>query len=243
MASPVRLYQQEMHDNLGFYPTWLPSDRIDVGDVGVLQAGRFRKMASLKELGIDIVVEDAGAAQDIQYTATKGVSIDMAVGASALTAGKAEISIAFSASGAFVFHAAGLRQRGIRDRLELADGMKALAKREKWQDQWLLVESIHTAKRATVIVSEDSSAGLVLAASADVSLPGVSLADPRVNLNVTSTHGRLVHIIGAEDLCPLYSCLRLRRRLFGGPVLDVVRGGGTAESPLVRPGIDELLDS
>jgi len=52
MASPVKLYQQEMHSNLGFFATWLPASILELGDFGVLEAGRFRKMGSLKELGI-----------------------------------------------------------------------------------------------------------------------------------------------------------------------------------------------
>ena len=44
MASPVKRYQQEMHNNLGFFATWLPSTAIALGDIGVLQSGRFHTM-------------------------------------------------------------------------------------------------------------------------------------------------------------------------------------------------------
>ena len=36
MASPVKTYQSEMHDKLGFFATWLPGDHVELGDVGVL---------------------------------------------------------------------------------------------------------------------------------------------------------------------------------------------------------------
>ncbi|AHG92545.1 hypothetical protein J421_5010 (plasmid) [Gemmatirosa kalamazoonensis] len=247
MASPVRLYQKEMHDNMGFYATWLPGDRIEVGDAGVLEAGRFRKMATLRELGVDVAVEEAGAPQNVQYTATKGVRVESSAGAAVATVGKAEVSIEFAASGAFVFHATGLQQWSIRDRVALEERVRSLAESGQWRDEWLLVEAVHAATRATVIVSEDSAAGLVIDASADVPIPGVSLADPRVSLSVKSTHGRLVQVIGGEGLHPLYSCVRLRRHLFGGSSLDPVRGAEAVErhaaAAFVRPGIAELLDS
>lgn len=34
MASPVQRYQQEMHENIGFFATWLPGDLLELGDIG-----------------------------------------------------------------------------------------------------------------------------------------------------------------------------------------------------------------
>ncbi len=61
MASPVNLYHREMHDRFGFLATWLPGDS---GDVGSLIGGRFRKVASLEELGIEVEEGKIGAPQD-----------------------------------------------------------------------------------------------------------------------------------------------------------------------------------
>jgi hypothetical protein len=52
MASPVRRYQQEMHENIGFFATWLPGDLLELGDIGILVNGSFRKLSSLWALGI-----------------------------------------------------------------------------------------------------------------------------------------------------------------------------------------------
>ena len=41
-GQPVRTYREEMHGNLGFFASWLPADPVDVGDIGVLEGGRFR---------------------------------------------------------------------------------------------------------------------------------------------------------------------------------------------------------
>jgi len=244
MASPVRLYQQEMHDNLGFFPTWLPGDRIEIGDAGVLERGRFRRMASLAELGIACEVDTSAAEQSVQYTSTQGTRIAATSGAAAALA-RAEITVEFSREGAFVFHATRLHLRHLQNRTAVGDEIVKAYKKAKWDKEWLLVEALHTAERATIIVSEDTSAGLVLAASTQVPIASISLADPKVNLTVASTRGKVVHIIGGKGLHPLYSCLRLKDPLFGAPSVRPVLGLGVHgdEPAFSRPGINELLNS
>jgi hypothetical protein len=245
MASPVKIYQQEMHGNLGFFATWLPGDPIEIGEVGVLEGGRFRRMSSLKELGIACDLSTGQSAQNVQYTSTQGTKITTSAGATATAVAKAEITIDFSREGAFVFHASGLRWQRLENRSAVAEEVVEAYKKDKWKKGWLLVEALHTAEQATIIVSEDSSAGLVLVASAEAPIAGVSLADPKIGLTVASTQGKIVHIVGGKGLHPLYSCLRLKDPLFGAPSVQPVRGSGVGgeEIPFTRPNIDELLNS
>lgn len=244
MASPVKLYQSEMHDNLGFWPTWLPGDPHEIGDVGVLEGGRFRRLTTLAELGIATARDVEGASQDVQYTSSQGTTIKATAGAEVSSLAKAEIAVEFSRRGAFVFHASRLRQRRLGNLGGIGREIVRAHERGRWDGNWLVIEALHTADRATVIVSEDSSAGIVLEARAEAPLVSISLADPKVSLTVGSTRGKIVHVVGAAGLHPLYSCVRLRTPLFGSPAVLPVRGMGSSdEAPFSRPGIDELLDS
>jgi hypothetical protein len=245
MGSPVKLYQREMHDNLGFFPTWFPGDPIEVGDVGILEGGRFRRMASLKELGIMCEVSLGQGMQNVQYTATEGTNISTSAGALVAALAKAELTIEFSRNGAFVFHASRLRPQRLENRAAVAEQILAVHRKGKWTRDWLVVEGVHVAERATIIVSEDSSAGLVLVANVDTPLQSISLADPKIGLTVASTRGRIVHIIGGKRLHPLYSCLRLKDPIFGAPSVQPVRGIGKGGEEVLfsKPGIDELLSS
>ncbi|HJX53679.1 MAG TPA: hypothetical protein VJ801_13010 [Polyangia bacterium] len=244
MASPVKLYQKEMHDNLGFFATWLPGDPIEIGDAGVLKNGGFRREGSLAELGIRCDVSEGSSTQDVKYTSTSGTKLAFSAGANAAGVAKTEITIDFSREGAFVFHASGLRTRRLSNRMEVARKLLAAYRTAKWPKNWWLVEALHTAQRATIIVSEGNSAGVSLAASA-AAIPSVSLADPKITLSVTSTRGRLVHVVGAQGLRPLYACLRVEDPLFGEPRVEAVRGIGEPddEPTLSRPIIEDLLDS
>lgn len=244
MASPVKLYQQEMHKNLGFFPTWFPGDMMEIGDAGVLSEGRFRKMSSLKELGIPFEVTPGVSKQNVQYTSTQGTTITPSAGAAVPGVAKAEISVNFSQAGAFVFHATGLSPRQIENRSVVAEAIVMAYKSNQWKKEWLLVEALHVADLATIIVSEDSRAGVVLAANVNAPLVAISLADPKIGLSVASVSGKIVHLVGAQEIHPLYSCLRLKDHFFSEPSVDPVRGTGPKESnPFDRPGIDELLHS
>lgn len=243
MASPVKLYQEEMHENLGFFPTWFPGDLMEIGDLGILDGGRFRKMSSLKELEIPFTTTSGTSKQDVQYTSTKGTTIKPSAGASVPGIAKAEIAINFSRAGAFVFHATGLKPHQIENRSAVAEAIVAAYKRNLWNKEWLLVESLHRAQLATIIVSQDSDAGIVLAANVNAPLVAISLADPKIGLSVSSVNGKIVHLVSAREIRPLYSCLRLRDWFFRDPSLEPVRGTAINENPFERPGINELLSS
>jgi hypothetical protein len=242
MASPVKLYQNEMHNNLGFFATWFPGDPMEIGDAGVLVGGRFRRESSLRDLGIAFEVEAGAPRQSVQYTSTQGTTIKTTGNASG-TGIKGEVSIAFARAGAFVFQVSSLRPMRISNQGQVAEQVLNALAGGGWKPGWLLVEALHVADRASIIVSEDSSAGLVLEANADVSVPGISLVDPKIAFTVTATRGKLLHVIGAKGLHPLYSCVRVRTSWFGPASVTPVRGSTRDELPFARPAIDELLDS
>ncbi|TKS60855.1 MAG: hypothetical protein EWM73_03055 [Nitrospira sp.] len=246
MASPVKLYHQEMHNNLGYFATWLPASIIELGDIGVLDAGRFRRVGSLKELGIQHSGTREGTAENMSYSASAKRGDGASVGASTIVpVAKAEISIQFTSQGGFVFDAVGMRNIEIADRLAVATDILKAYERGQWQKEWLVVEAMYHAVSATIIVSEDSASEIVLKANANVPLGTLPLADPKLGLSVSSSNGKLVHLVAADNLHPLYSCLKVRDPLFGAPSVAPVRGLGKDESvrKLSRPAIEDLLES
>jgi hypothetical protein len=243
MSSPVRTYQTEMHRNLGFFATWLPGDPIEIGDAGVLAEGRFRRLSSLRDLGIPYSQNEVGNSQSVQYTSADGTKIGSTTGATVKGIAKAQIEIDFSADGAFVFHATGLRARRIRDLTSVGHDVVRAYRKQRWRKEWLLVETLHTADCATIILSQDKSAKLVLTAKADALVSTLSLADPSIGLQVSSSHGKLVHVVGAQGLRPLFSCVRIEASFFAEPTIAPARGAGTQTIEFERPQINDLLES
>lgn len=245
MATPVRLYQHEMHENLGFFATWLPNDSIEIGDVGILEGGRFRRMTSLQELGITANVGEGRAKSDVQYSSTQGTKIETSTAGQAVGLAKAEISVEFSRQGAFLFQASRLQPRELVNRAEVSAKILEAYHRRAWDKAWFLVEAVHAADRATIIVAEDDSAGLVLSAEVQQAIPSISLVDPKLSLQVKSTRGKVMYILAQKGLHPLYSCLRVKDPLLGAAAVRPVRGnaGPAANQAFLRPGLDELLES
>jgi len=247
MPSPVKLYQQELHNNLGYFATWLPGDDIRLGDIGVLQAGRFHKLASLQELGIPCTAGTSGQPQILNYSSTADTTVSSSAGAASPGIAKAEIAIKFSRQGAFLFQALGVQSLDLANRTATAAGILRAFEQKAWNKEWLVVDSVYQADSATIIVSEDETAGIVLTGSSALPLGSLPLADPKLGLTVSSTSGKIVHLIAASGLHPLYSCLRLKDPLIGAPSVVPVRGGSSPEerapAALARPSIADLLDS
>jgi hypothetical protein len=124
--------------------------------------------------------------------------------------------------------------------------LRAVHQEGRWQKEWLLIDALYRAESATILVSEDTSSEIVLKASA-AALPSglLPLADPKLGFGIASSSGKIVHIVAANNLYPLYSCVRVRDPLlFGKPSVVPVRGRADQKAnPLGRPGIDDLLNS
>ncbi len=248
MPSPVKLYQREMHDNVGFFPTWLPGDPIEVGDVGLLDGGRFRRLASVEDVvGMLPEVSEGQTAQDMHYTSSSGTNIRTLAKASAAGIATGAISLEFSEVGAFVFHASRLRPRQLKNRVPVFEKILEAYYRDAWKKNWILVDALYSAERATIVVSQDSSAQLTLAATVTGPLEMISLSalsDPQVDLSVASTRGKILHVVGAEGLHPLYTCFHIVHPFFRMPSVEHVRElGGEALDAFSRVAINELLDS
>lgn len=244
MASPVQRYQREMHDNVGFFATWLPGDLMELGDIGTLQDGKFRKRSSLRELGIEQQASALGASQNLQYTSKSGTafSVDSSVAAPKPLDISAAIKVEFSSEGSFLFHASNVRNRRLENPAALARAILKVWNKGDWDKSWYLVESIHQADCATVIVSEEQSAGVTF--NVKGALIGIPLADPRVELITSASRGKMAQVVAGRDLRPLYSCLRVKTDWLSRPSVEAVRGAGSgADSAFVRPGIGELLQS
>jgi hypothetical protein len=241
MASPVKTYQTEMHTNLGFYATWLPGDPIEIGDAGEVVDGRFRRRATLADLGIAFTVGDVGSAHDMRYTSKQGTKLTPDAASDVAGVARVEIDIDFSAEGAFVFHASGMRARRLQNLPKVGPQVLAAYDQGRWERHWLLVEALYAADCATIVVSQDSAASLTLAAKVEAPLPALSLANPKAGLEVVASRGQLVHVVGERNLHPLFTCFRVRRSLFGASTFAPARGADSPAEVFERPSLDELL--
>lgn len=241
MLVNVRTYQEEMHNSVGFFATWLPGDILDLGDVGELKDGQFRKRASLKDLGIEHNLSSRGPSQDLEVTSKGGVEVVVEGGiAGTVLPVTALIKVEFKRRGAFVFNATDVRKQVLEHSADMAKAILDAHRANKWKKNWCIVDSVHLAGCATVLIAENKSAGVTFEASTELPLGNLPLANPNVKLKITSSRGKLVQVLGARDLRPLYSCIKLERKWWAGPELGKVRGSASPGSPFTRLDIGDL---
>lgn len=246
MSNSVSNYQKEMHNNLGFFATWLPAAQIQLGDFGTFEAGRFRRVGTLKELGINHDSSQKGRPQNLSYSAATERTVGGAAEASStVPIASSQISIRFTKAGGYVFEATGVRSVELTDRMALASQILDSFAKGKWKKEWLLVDGMYEAASATIIVSEDASSEIVFNATANVPLGSLPLADPKLGLTISSLSGRIVHVVAEKNLTPLYSCLRVHDPLFGAASLRPARDAQSSATsvPMVRVAIEDLLNS
>ena len=247
MGSPVKLYQTEMHKQVGQFATWLPNGIVELGDIGVLSDGRFTTQGSLKELGIPEPEVREGAAGDVSYSAAAVRSFNASAAAgvdAAAVSGEGELALSFLQQGGFVFEAKRLKKLEIANRLAITQAILEIVANGSWNADWQVVDAIYVAESLTVIVSEDAASEVVLKAKAE--LPGgqFPLTNPDIGLRIASSSGKVFHALAAGNLHPLYSCLMVREpKLFGKPRVVPVRGAQARAQPLARPALSDLLES
>jgi hypothetical protein len=239
MASPVKLYQREIYDKFSCFATWLPGDQIAVGDVGIIKRGRFRRQATLKGLKIPCGATAGEKTESFQFESSRGVTIQATPGAAVHQVAGLGVSIMFSQKGAFVFHVSDLCHHRLDEPETVAEHVLKLynAKARKWNKDWFLVDEVHSAECATIVVSEVRSSSISLDVSAGGLVPGFSLADPKLDLKVAGESRRVNYVLCKAGAQPLYSCVQVRDPLFSDAIVR------TRGQPFIKPDIDALLDS
>ena len=244
-------YQKSMYDHLGFFAMWLPGDRVELGDIGVLNRGRFHKENSLEELGVKKVAGPPGIPRVVSYHALSSSNVSAHGEGGLAAAGRGLLSVSFSAAGGFMFHAIGLRDRRLEERQTLNTEVVRMHKAGLWRNRnWLLIDGVYTADSATVLVSEEEAGTIVLEASADsLAMQPLQLGDAKAGLSVKSESGSIIKVLGGRSVNLLYTCMRLKTSFWTDASL--VRGGaddsehapmaGGGDDPFISASIAELL--
>ena len=221
MSQLVDDYRKQIRTVLGGIATWMPGDKVRVGDIGTFAGNRFRRQSSLKELGFEARTR-SGNPQPWRYASasTKSVEASAAVDAGA-AAGSFDVS--FSKRGSYLFHAHNARLVEPVNATQLRDNVIAAYKGGDWDIDWYLIDGIYQADRATILIAQGEDAKVSLSVAGSIGLAQLPLAHPEVNVAITSSKGEVLQFLNLEDATPLFTCRRLKKRFFGGQDLEPVR--------------------
>jgi hypothetical protein len=243
--SAAERYLRSMRANMpAVEATWFPGDLVAVGDIGVFKHGVFHKRTSLGDLGISYAIEVAEAPQDIGYSRGATTTLASSAAAGVPGIGDVTVEVTLSGTGAYIFHAAGVKQHALANRADVFSRILDIAKdRETWKRKWNVIGSVYAADCATILVSTGQAAHMTLTGAAGGLPAALLLVDPRLGVHATFEHGDVLHVV-AREASPLYACYRVTRWLFGEPDIAPVRDSDAADpsSWFVRPSLAERLE-
>ncbi|WP_188309863.1 hypothetical protein [Streptomyces sp. CBMA123] len=217
MAAIFERYTQEMRKEFGYLSAWLPTTRIDVGDVGYLDRARFDRHTSLPELGIDAATQPGRTLADLDYASRGSVAVTLEESARGLPGGQ-DAEVTFSREHGVLFQARKCRTTRIADLQALGRAVLALHREGKWDAAAVVVTEVVHSGPTVILVSNQRGARIGLRAHAAAPLAGaLALADAATGLRVVSTQGIGVKIIEPRGLTPLFRVCGIRRRLLGDP--------------------------
>ncbi len=100
--------------------------------------------------------------------------------------------------------------------------MLGLAKNGQWNSDYVLVTELVEASPATILVSSARNSSIVLNASVAIpdNLAGINLADPKLGFSSSSSTEGVYQSVSAKSY-PLYHCIRVRGKWWGGRVAEL----------------------
>lgn len=223
MSAP-KIYGKAVHEESGWWGTFPLDLPLEAGDVIQLDDdGRITRILNIHDwpgakdaMPIDSApVESATgwsryAAKSREVVASGGVTTAVGAGANAA------VKVTFSEAGGFVLEYVGGEYRKLRDVETARRWVLGLAKNGEWNKNYVLVTEVVVARPATVLVSSEKQASIVLSASASLpaNVAGINLADPKFGFKESSFDAGIYKSI-SKVAYPLYHVVKPKKSLFG----------------------------
>lgn len=222
---PYRRYLRAVNDKFGFLATWLPNQKIALGDIGTLEKGKFRRQCSLLSLGYKLEEDSTGIPVDFDHSSASRIAFSAGGHADVGIPGAVEEAAAlarieFSESGGFVLRAVGCVEHGLASRADLQRAVFDARAKGVWLDDWVVIDELYTAESLTVVVCNSSSGSIALSASATAGAVPFDLARAGLGLSVSGSEGDITRVIAGAGLTPMFSATRLRTGLFFGDRIE-----------------------
>ena len=222
---PQEQYTDEMHDHFGYYATWTPGLKLNLGDIGILNGNAFTRLANIKDKGLTFLVGDGGVTNsNIAYSSSGSVTVSFKASGSAsspgsaLTSLDAGIIIDFGKQYSTYFQADGTSNQVIEDTITLGDQIIEKFKNGEWDKHWVVITEVITISSGSIIISNSNNAKIELKANGNVGLAKIDIADPSLDLSVQFARDIHTQIIATDKQTPLFKVMGISKPIFSSPV-------------------------
>ncbi len=243
-------YAKEIHDHLAYFPTWLPSATISLGDVGIIRDGIFEKTGSLKDFRITHVEQVDESEGDLEHTSSGAVSIEFratggAPAASAIS-GKfdGDIRVSFNRANAVLFQASQCKKSTIADIKQVTDAILSRYLAGKWKPEECVVTAVVRSAATTVLISNAADAYVNLEANGELGQGKAPLASVNAKMKVGSRSAIGTSVVAKAGATPLFQARGIKTSLlpWGSPSLRT-KAAPDAHAEFVSLDYDDLANS
>ncbi len=208
----TKQYLKMIHEKFGYFGTWFPSNRINLGDIGMLNGYVFEKLANLNDLGISFgesLDERVGNVDFLsdRYTTIRSKPSDTEPReGSHLSYDQAGIEIEVPADTAVLIDLRNCTTRRINQLTVLAEEIERRfnepGDNEEWKREWMIVTEVVEAAQGTLIgfKGPDAKISISTAVNAKRDLAGLYSDTSKV----VYEKGCTWKLIGAKGLTPLF---------------------------------------
>lgn len=217
-----RNYAKELHDNLGYLATWLPTANVQVGDVGFINHGVFDKKGNLKDYHIDFTSNTDPQTGDIEYASKDAVSIEVKASAATPVAtgavdADANVVVTFKRADAVLFQASGYKIVALANLHEVANRILDQYDVGDWPRELVVITDALVCDAATILISSGADAHIELATKAAVGTGQASLSKAELGFGAGRSSSIATKIVGARGTTPLFKAAGIKKHLFREP--------------------------
>lgn len=228
MNSPAEMYIMGVKAKLlNHYAAWLPNEPLELGDVGVLDKKLFTRVTSLGDLNIPFEIREDPNFTPLDIVSHSDVSmVFKAAGAvnpklPSIPEAKAGIGVEFGKKGAFVVKAEQSFAPSIENIAQVQEKVLQAYRDGSWNPKWAVIIKLVKTPKASIIISNSSSAKIELEAEGAAESASLDLGDAELKFSITAQKGDLIKLIGAENISPFFQLAGVKKKLFREPTVDI----------------------
>jgi hypothetical protein len=245
MADLPKEYAGQIHDGLSWGGTWIPSIKLEVGDVGTFINGVFTKATDLELVGIPFEEEDAAHEAELTFASKEGVEIEAKAAGqtsakfSAVAQANAGVKISFSRAAGIAMSLSGVTGKRMANRAALEQELRRrLETGAGWDEKFAVVVERLEAKSGSVLVSSEGGTKVEFAVEGDVPGGVAALGGLSAGAKLAYSDAMSQLLVGKSGLTPLYHTLRLKRGFWSGRLSPVFYRTDDGEPPPADGGYD-----
>ena len=222
----------------GYHASWYPDTRHMIGSFGrmvddvFVSHGDIRDLAREADVDIEVEIDDDTVASTLELSSSKGVAVTMKAQGKAdptlphIPEASVGLGIEFRAEGAFTISAGEVFEDRIRHPGALAEGLRSLRKKGKWDSSYRIVTGVLRMPVATILISQSDNTKVELSLEGALTPSIEELGKAGVSASFLFESSTIMKYAPARDAAPILQLHKFVPRFpFGPPRLRMFQPG------------------